>query len=669
MRLSPSIRIAAASALTALALYGLLLGQRPGYFAWDDNVGFFLPQYVYNARALSEHGRLPLLNFHQYLGHRHLASGQSAVLYPPVYGAVWTAEVVFGDVRHTMDLLALFHLAAAAGAMTLLLLQLSIRKRLAFWGGLLWVTFPFVPEVGRNWIVVTGTAFFLPLEIFLLERLIRRPGAGRGVALALAKTLFFLQGYVQYVVMVTLAEGVYLLLRWTFDGQARELWRDHLRALIPAALGSLALGAPLLLPMLESKALSAYRTGQLSFEEFLSNTMPWRVFGQAQWLEMAPEVIHQGNGSVFFVGLPFLLSLGVLPFLRGRGAERADEAGFWAPPLAALGTSLLFLLASSRFWGVVYTVPVLSSFRWPFKHFLLFLGFGTVAALACGEILLRRSPKAGSFLVPGMLLLAITIHIGVLLDPANDRPFGPSRLEEDVQVLVEETRERLGDPEAGRVISLWLLPNAPHISRYLVFNFATLARAHHLGGYDPLVARWNLDLAMNLEFSNIFRWSLERESLDHLSAWSVRYFLIPEEERLQGLLEAFPQLRRRSSKNGIEVWENPAAVPFAALADAPYDALEVRWGIDEVRIRTEGRGGDLRLTLLPWPGYEAEADGRSVELVMDSRQRLVARVPSGTEEVVQRGRDPRFRIGLALAFVAILAFYAWVRHESRRGAG
>lgn len=646
--------------LASLAWLGALQVVFPSYFLWDDNATFFLPQYVFNWRTLVAHHQLPLINFHQYLGYLYLGSGQSGVLYPAIYLAAGIAQGLFGDLRHTMDVLAALHLGAGSLAMAGLLRHLGAQRWIAAASGLLWVTFPFLAQVGRNWIVVTYSALLLPLNLLALERLLVRPSAGRVATLAAIKAIYFYQGYVQYPVLAALLDLFYIAARCLIDPALRRQLRRFVAGYGMALLGSGLLAAPVLLPMLEAKGLSAYRTGALTFEEFISNAMPVGAFLEAQILRPTGPVIHQAGASIFYVGAPCLLALMVIFFPALR--RRAGSGPFVAAALAAL----VALVFSTRAYGIAYWLPLLSSFRWPFKFFLLFLFFVTVAVAGTCELLRRHQPRLGSWLAALLLTAAIGTNLAILFDPAHDRPFGPNRLEGTVETLIAETEERLGDREAGRVVSLWLTPKEPQIARYLVFNFASLAGAYHLGGYDPLIARSHLELAMGLEFSNIFRWDLDARALEHLSTWSVRYLLVPGRDDLRARIETLPWLRRISSAGGIDVWENPGAWPFAAFTDAPYDALDLTFLANEVRVATAGRGGLARITLAPLPWYRAYADGRRVALAEDKGRQMVIDVPPGTRDLRIRYEDSGFRLGLALASLTVLGFVGWNRRKGRQ---
>lgn len=655
---------AAAVAVLVLAagLYFAVLELRePYYFLWDDNASFFLPCYAYDHDSLMVRGELPHLNYHQYLGHSHLASGQTAVLYPPLYLGLAVTRVGWGDLRPVVDVLAVLHLVAAALGMYLLLRRLAIRRAASVLASLLWMSFPFLVVVSRSWIFVGYAAAYLPWSLWALERLFARPCAPRVLALAVVKALFFYQGYVQYFVLATLFEGLWLGLRWLFAAAARQPWRRRAAAYAAALAATAALAAPLLLPMLHAKQVSAYRTGSLAFAEFISNSLDLGTFAAAQIFRMEPRAVHLSTGAVFYIGLPVLALLGAFVTSRRRVF------------VTALGVAAAAFVLSTRAFGVMYHVPVLSSFRWPFKSFLVVLCFLSIAVAGAADAWLGSRRKAVRRIGALLLVTGIAGNVAIVFSRSLDAPFGPNRVDREVAELRREAARRF--PLArGRVVSLWLSPLEPEIHRYLIFDYATLVGAYHLGGYDPLIAKENLELALRLEYSNIFRYRLTRQMLDYLSAWSVRFFIVPESRMFPGIdelrpaLERFPELRRVYRGDGLEVWENDAASPFAYFAGDPIAPAEVEWGTSSVRVATAGRGGSLRVNVAPLDWYEWTADGRDMGAVgYDEERHLVVEVPAGTEEVIVRYVNVPFRLGLFvfLAF-AVSAAATWL--VRRRGS-
>jgi hypothetical protein len=211
-----------------------------------------------------------------------------------------------------------------------------------------------------------------------------------------------------------------------------------------------------------------------------------------------------------------------------------------------------------------------------------------------------------------------------------------------------------------------LQPRHPRqIHRFLVFNHATLAGAYHIGGYDPLISAEHLELAIRLEYSNIFRYELDEAALDYLSAWSVRFLVVPERPELQEVLARFSRLRLIHRDGGLEVYENATALPFASFPAAGVPApAGVRWGVNGLRVATGGRGGRLRLTVAPLAWYSWTADGVDMGAVTyDEQRRVLLDVPDGTSEVALRYTDVPFLAGAGVfwAFVLSLALTWGVR--------
>ncbi|MEM6454582.1 MAG: hypothetical protein AAF772_05775 [Acidobacteriota bacterium] len=652
------------TALAALA-YGLGLQQlEPYFFLWDDNVTYHLPVLSHNARAVFDAGTLPHVNLHQYLGQPHLAMGQTAALYPPAYLGLLIARLL-GDLRALPDILVTLHLIVAALGMHVLLRLHGARPWIASAGGLLWITAPFVPLAARSWLLIGYVAALLPWNLFCLERLIRRPTLNAIVALAGVKALLFLQGYVQYAVLAATFDGIYIVVGWLLRREMRAAAWATVRAYALALLATGAFAAPLLVPMLEAARASAYRATRLGYDEFISNTMPFGAFAQAQILRMVDGAIHQASGALFYVGLPVLALLASL-LLPSRLRDPRLR-----PLLAALITGGCALLLSTRLHGVLYHVPLYSSFRWHFKLFLIALVFWLVAAGGAAEALARRRGRAPAA-VACALVAALALQLAIVAVPAWRQPFGPNRLVAPVETLRDDVAAQLGarDPvrPSGRVVSMWMHPHHPRIERLLPFHFATLAGVYHMGGYEPLIGAESLALAMHLEYSNIFRYRLEPRVLQQLELWGVRWLLLPDQPNLRASLDAFPgRIAVRRTHADVLVAELTRALPLISYADRPATAVDAVWGINEIVIDAAGADappGDgarvLRLALAPLPWWTWSVDGAPMgAAAFDAATRqMVLDVPAGARQVTVRYRNVPFTIGLTIAlfsFGAVLA--------------
>lgn len=646
--------------LCGAVFFGGLEILRPFYFLHDDNATFFLPSYLHGYRALAEEGELAHVNLHQYLGQIHLGNGQSGVLYPPIYPAIFLAELTAGDPRPAIDLLAIAHLLFGGLGFFVLLRELRVSRWIAVVGALSWLSFPFPLQVAKNWIVVAYAASLLPWNVWLLGRLLAAPRVGWALALGAVKALFFFQGYPQFLVMTSLFDVAYALVFWV---STRPGWRRTGGAAFAwagAQIAGILLAAPLLLPMLEAKNLSAHRADSLTVVEFLANALPIRAFLEAQVFSMQPRVIHLATGALFYVGLPVLALVALALALPAEARSENPQPG---PRAWVLLAGLGFLTATTA-WAVVHPLPLLGSFRWHFKNFLFFLFFALPAAALAADRL-RCLGRPWRWLGVVALASSFPIHFAILVHPDFDRAFGPHRLDRGVDEIRAETAARI-PIEEGRVASLWIGHGDPEMYRRLTFNYATLTGARHLAGYDPLIARDNLDLALGLEVDSSFRRPLDPAVAAHLSAWSVRWLIVPGREEVRRHLAAFPALQFHGRGHGLEIWENRAAWPYAHFVGAEGEGLEIAWEVNAVRIDPGGRSGRMRLTLAPLPWWVAEIDGEPAEIALDPGRHLLIDVPPGAREVVVRYRNVPFRLGAGLASVFALAALAWALRRRLR---
>ena len=168
---------------------------RPHYFLQADNSVYWLPAYTLSYRSVVGDHTIPLINFHQELGGEFLSRGQTGVLYLPVYLALGLSRVLFGHEYATLDLLAAGHLLAGALGIYALARRHNIAVSLSIWGGLLWVTFPFIASLSREWIMIGYAAAYTPLVWLSLERLLEQLSLRRPLSFVLFITLIFSQRF------------------------------------------------------------------------------------------------------------------------------------------------------------------------------------------------------------------------------------------------------------------------------------------------------------------------------------------------------------------------------------------------------------------------------------------------------------------------------------------
>lgn len=678
----------------ALAFCLGLQGVEPLFFLRDDNSTYYLPAYVYNHLALAETGRLAEVNPHQLLGTPHLATGQSAVLYPPVYGAVQSARWL-GDLRWTLDLLAALHLAAAAVGMFFLLRRLGLgRSGGDAAGALLWVTTPFVVVLSRAWIPFAYAAAFVPWSFLLLLRLLDRPTWGRALAYGSLKTLFFFAGYPQTWLYATFLEAVFFVVLRALDLGLGTVRRRRVAGeatkLVGAAVWTAATSAPLLLPMVDAVRRSFMRRERLPLEVFGEFPMAIGDFLAAQVFLFRDEVFLTAGSSIFFVGPLFLaaflaalpaafptaLPAGV-PGLRAA-SERGEEARGAGPERRALlvlaALAGLALLASTSAWTRLYGLPLISSFRWPAKNFFFFV-FGAVPAVAWTyERLFRARPRAAL----AALVLSLAGSVGLLGLPDARRSMGEATLAHPVEHYERHLAEAC--PEPGRIAALRVDGTldaerwdelAPYLAAY---NYATLFGRHQIGGYEPMVSEMHYRLSAGMNYTATL--PLRRatpEVLRHLGSWGVTCVLVPD---LPGVDAALADragvsrlgLSRLGVKNGIAAYRLDGA-PVAAWKGPRGDvegAVPFRWtasGLELDRVGGGGEEGLLRIAVAPMPRWSVELRGGSdpgsewsdvaPTTRLDPAAGLFVELPEGGVDLRLTYRDPLFAAGLWVALLAV----------------
>lgn len=633
----------------------LLLGLQavePYFFLRDDNATHFLPAYVFAYESVVGQGEIPFLDQHQSLGGTFLAPGQTGVLYAPIYPLAWATERFCGDLRGLIDLIASLHLLAAALGMWRLLRRLATRPAIALPLALAFGVLPFGLLAGRNWVVVTYLLAYLPWNLLLLLRFLERPEARRGVPLALLKALYVSSGYVHLAVLAQLAELFYLgFWAWRRRGAGLGALGPRLAAVYLLA-GLLA--APLLLPMWTAKGVSQFRQTRIPAGAITSQAMTAADFAGAQLLAPRAAAIFEAPASLFYLGLPLL---GLLLFWRRRGAAEDPRLA------AAFATGIFCLLISTRLWIVLGSLPLLSSFRMPFKAFPLAAFFLFVAAARGGELAAGRRPAVARWLLP--LLAANLLLQGLLLSRAEwRRPFGAGQLELSVRELREDPMiRRIGDD--ARVASLGHLDDEefPEAPRLLGRLYATLAGKYQVAGYDPLISKLNYELSYKAYGIGTIAKpvGLFDPWLERLRRLGVGYLLVDGRSKISPHAAGHPLLRRLASSGGVTLYALPGAWPMV-YSGPERRALPFAWRVNGLaaRLPPDFPGGEVAFNVAPLPGYRLRIDGRDAGEPLVRSQRPAAAAPPGTREIELRYVDRPFRRGLAAAGAGLALALAWL---------
>jgi hypothetical protein len=630
----------------------------PCYFLYDDNAVQFLPYYDCDWHSVILHGKIPLVNFHQFLGYSCLGQGQSGVFYPPVYLAELLSHLIFRSDFLAIDILVMVHLIFAAIFMFLLLRKVGVNRQLGFLASLIWATSPFTILLSKSWVIVAYTAAFTPLEFIVLLSFIEKPSLKNSFLLALVKTFFFFQGNVQYLFMLCIFEVLFLL----FLGLRKngEITWKTLAYYCFSGVVTFFLSSPLFFPMLEAQKSAAFRTGGLSYEKLVSFAMSIQDFLKAQIYCFRSSIIFdcQVGSQIYYIGPFIFLSFFFLIKKHYREEMRKDKTQEF------LLLALLALISTTTYYGLLHEVPGMNLFKGQFRYFNFFDFFLIIASSLIASTAIGREGRNLGRALLALFLISIVTNAAVITQKV-DNTLSTRRVAE-LPVDYRMVFQRHGK---GRIFSYWL--NVPREQEYMYItdNCATLFGLYHFLGYpEPLIPKVNLLFTLNL--CRGFGGPLNRKVLDHLSFWGVRYFVTEDSPENRKGSEATGQLRLIYEGHGIIVYENTRALPLAYyVEEGIFHELPCEFGINEITLcPNNDKRQDIVLSVVPLPGCFYSCDGKKADPVSTDSVPMVISVPSGTGHLTIFYRDNAFSRGMAVfeIFLALCSLYAFARWIGKR---
>jgi hypothetical protein len=649
-----------------------LEATKPNFFLFGDNSSYFLPSYINNWRAVVEEKTIPLITWHQFLGQTYLGQGQNSVLYPPVYGAVFLSKVLFGNVYSTIDILVISHLLVAAVGMYFLLRRLKISTIVSFLGSLVWITAPFIIGLTKEWVNISYAVAYLPLNFLLLEKLVAKPRMRYVWGLAFLKMFMSLQGYVQWVLLLTEFEVLYVALTvfWHLRKQGKDVVKEFLRKYVLSFVILFFLVAPLFFPMLYAQQMSRHRSVHIPFLYFMGGAMDAMTFLKAQVFMFASRVYYGWGSYIYFVG-PISLLLLLLASSRKVMTELRRKR---MNTYVVMSLVALLLCTPLSMW--LYFIPVLSLFKGPPKYFLFFGFFLVISVAGIIRALTKQTRKRNIYVLYVLLLLTVALNMLIVWQSRADRVYTVTQ----------------GEPESSEYVKIdinrWVLDNPPKIGvidyiekrngrvfsygindseKILVYNFATMFGLYHFGGYDTLASRLNGYLSLDPIYFNSYIKDFTPTLLDYLSVWSVRYIITTDTEEHYDALGGYPQLKETYREDGVLMYENTRSRPFVYESDAVEETVPFEFGVNHIDAYPKKEEAHrLTFSIAPLPLFYYYFDGERAGRVTSQDGPVEVNVPAGTKKVTIRYVDYPFIVGVSLfvVFWVGVAGY-WIRRRVR----
>ncbi|MCK4256406.1 hypothetical protein KAX35_05935, partial [candidate division WOR-3 bacterium] len=652
------------SLIFILSLFFILLENKyPYYFLQDDNRDMGLPYFVHNFRSLLINKEIPLYNPHQFLGTPHLAVGQTAALYPPVYLSVFLSKVFLGHYFAAVDILVFLHLVIGSLGFYLLMRLLGLEGRFAFFGAMTWPLCSFVVYVSNSWGVISGAAAYFPWIIYFSLRLYKRPNYKNLVGLVVSRLLLFYIGYVQFFVLSVIFELLSFLII-TFGQPVIQFNKNLIkvfRLYFLSYIYTLILSLPLLLPMWHQMNISSSRACCLNWEEFSSgnyNFLLWfnsLVYPFAKLYKTTPNIWIDNYlpylSHIGYFGLIFLINYCVVFAVRRfRGLFSEKESIYF------YSFFILALIATLWSFGLfnpaLYKIPILNRFRWSFK--LNF--FASFYLITLGTLGLQRFLKEINYNIKIKNIIFSFIIFFNILNFFYLYLFMPQR---SFRIHLEEIP--LEEPlsakiNTGRILSLGSCLDNQVPSYGICFDYATLWGLYHFAGYDPLVPENNSDVTLGLNYSAIYDREIDSEKLDYFRYWGVKWYITnPKENRYNNYL-----LKNNivvKFKNGDRiVYYDKGARPFIYW-QSTQNNRGIKYDIktNTVYINTRNHVNDgLNINFLYNPFFVATIDNKKVDIESKNNQ-MVIFVPKGQHNIFLKYTDPYFLIG-GYASITFLIF-------------
>ncbi|TAM82089.1 MAG: hypothetical protein EPN47_10050 [Acidobacteria bacterium] len=661
-----SSRVLLAVLAVASFLFLALELRSPFYFLQDDGLEAFLPYYVHNWRSLLA-CKLPLYDFHIYAGVPHMAVGQTGVFYVPQYLAMFLSESIWGHPFAMLDVMAFMHALIAVAGGYVLLRYMGAADMAAAFGALSAFTGFFV-WAGRMWPIALMLCAWFPWMLWASLRYIEKPSAARAGWLMLFRLALLFGGQSQFFVLAMIFEHLFAL------GHAlairRQGWKarglGYLLLDVPTAL----LGLPFLLPVWMEAGRSYTRSTHLSYAEFsvLSLSPIFWLFGQL-FVFMKVElpkhiVIARSIPYVSYIGyLPALLPLGAGMLWKKRPGSR--------PWLFACG--VCFVIALLWCWNaigpLIYHLPVLNRFRWPFK-LIYFAGF--FQCLVAALVLTLFSRRWQRIAVAVFLVNWIVVFCLLPGHAWRVRKYQVP-LKSPWQEVLKDGRYLVISQGSVRTVS----------KEFVERDYAEIWGLDNLLGYEPLVPRLNATLLVGRSlteweiYGGNYMGTVDPSLLSHLKLWSVRYVLVdPGRSDISKELEG-TGYQVQAVKQGWTLWKDPSALPRVRWGDASADAgaaAGIHW-VEHVN--------SIDVDLSQWPGRELvfafvanhgleTCLGESCSPVGNSADGLVrVEVPPGTRHVRLVYHNALLLPSGIIALVTLMVYGLWLfrsRSANRRAS-
>lgn len=665
------------SAMIVCFLFLLIELKYPYYFLQDDNRDFVLPAYAHSYRSLLN-GEFALYNFHQFLGYPIFSSGQSGALYPFTYISIFFSQILFGHYFAAIDIYVLIHLIIGSIGFMLFLKELKLNDHSSFFGAVAWPLSSFIIHASNSWVIVSSNAAIFPWIVYYSLRLFRNYRRKDFVMLIIAKALLFYVGYYQYFIYIMIFDFLILLVlafKNTIIKHSELVKAIKLYVLNTISVFLLIL--PLLLPVWHGMMQSAERSSKLGFGQFA-----YSYYDIKQWIKgiFYPFRINPGNSDIVNWNMDILSHIGymtvifiIICLIWNFIPVKNNEMKAFTFTFLIVGL-ISFLWATNLLFNfIIYQIPILNRFRWPFKLELL-VNFHLIVLASIGlHIFLTYISKKVKVIriIFSFIILLQVLNFACLYLLTPQRSFA---IHLDKIPLEEPLRGELSE---GRIVSLGFNIWSPYDKNIegkyntaptLGFNYATLWNLYHFAGYDPLISEENSNASLELNYKAIY--TKTDIPIDYFRMWGVRWYVVPSTYNLGKYSSELEEYKRDGKR--VIYFDRQANPLFFCdnINQGDIISHSINTNSIEVKVNNTSEKNILNVNFLYNPFFKAYIDGKKTDLIKNRDNQLAVNIPEGLHTVLLKYSDPYFSFGLwvSLLFALILAVYLYY-YKVRNGEG
>ncbi|MFC1898068.1 hypothetical protein ACFLYJ_00690 [Candidatus Cloacimonadota bacterium] len=519
----------------------------PYYFLSDDNRTFYLPLFAHNLRALTN-GELPLFNWQQYLGIAHFSNFQSAIFYPLTYFSMFLSKLFSGHIFWTMDIAVFFHFIIGSIGFYQLVKYFTEDRSSSIFGGIAWPLSSFSIFITNSWWIFSGVTAWFPWIMLFGFKLLKKPTFRNLSLLLIFRLLLFYVGHIEYFIHCIIFEFLSIVLIG-ISLYPQNFDFSFIKKYAVSYPITLIYTLPILLPGWFRMKVSGIRSEHFEFTTLHANAMnlsDW-MMGLFNPFKLNPEFYLREQSKFSFGTFPHLSHIGYITILLILFCIIYSffKKKFHKQHLFKIVIFVLFLI--SLLWsfgmlaGLLYYIPILNRFRFPFKllafsnFYLIFVacfGFCFLAKLI-RNLKLKRVIQSLLIILSLVNFYLLYSHVYVSLNYHDH--FDKIPLEEPY----------LDNLKNGRIFSLAVSESDPFSIRTLGFNYPLLLGLNHFAGYDPLMPQKNFYACLNIKYRAVYN---EAElPIEYLRKWGVNWYILNKNANPEPMFSHYRQILENDS--------------------------------------------------------------------------------------------------------------------------